>query len=367
MQVRQNSIHRITDHLARIKSQVALSNSIQLFDINIHSEEFFKGLLNKVYGYRLENLNNTYALTESIDLGDTVNGIAFQITSEKSRKKITDTVSTFQKNGTSKDYPILKIFVLGDKPKRSGEIVHDEFKFDLRNDIIDFSDLLRAIAKLETPKINEIEQWIESELQNNKFGSHLPPTSLDFDKCFNKFLNTDIDVNTLLFKAQPSLADCREIFSNEYYLLIHQFYSTFYFSMLANGKNSNDKLRDKDVYVFRASSLSDIKNGKHNLPGGMSEIVDALRPGKFQYYTISFRKREDEHGITFNIWVFLNGRWVFFPKPWQVVLGIRELKNHRGMKIMVRTMKFFGFRINGVADQAGVFATTILLSELTKK
>jgi hypothetical protein len=368
MQSRELSINKITNHLGVIKNQIGLRNSIHLYDINIHSEEFFKDLLNKVYGYQLENLNYSYILSESVDLGDSQNGIAFQVTSNKSRKKIAETVRSFYDNGTSRDYPVLKILLLGDKPKRHDSYLqHNEFKFDLRSDIIDFSDLLKSIGKLETPRISEIEHWIDSEMQNNKFGSYTPPTAPDFDKYFTKFLNNDIDSDALLFKAQPSLADCREVFSDEYFLMVHHIYSMFYFSMLASDKKTNDKLRDKEIYRCKTSNLREIESKNHNLPGGMSEIVAALRPGKLQYHSVSFTKREEERGITFNIWIFLNGRWVFFPKPWQLILGIKELKDHRGLKTMVRILKFFGIKINGPKDHAGAFATLILFNELAKK
>jgi hypothetical protein len=370
MQIRESSINRISDHLGRIKHQVSLRNSIHLYDINIHSEEFFKDLLNRIYGYKLENLNDGYAFTESIDLADSSNGIAFQVTSDKSKKKIVDTVESFYENGTIRDYPTLKILLLGDKPKRHESILlHRNFKFDLKTDVVDFSDLLRAIQKLDATKIHEIEQWIDSELTSNRFGSYMPPTNSDFDKYFNKFLNNEIDSNILFFNAQPSLADCREVFSDEYYLLVHQIYSVFYFSMLDKGNNMNDKLRDKDIYHFKGSSLGDIENQKHNLPAGMATVVErkAFRPGKLQYYSISFTKRDAQHGITFNMWVFLNGRWFFFPKPWQVVRGIYELRNNKGLKTMISIMKFFGLRVKEGTDLTGVFATTVLLSELTKK
>lgn len=365
--LRELALNRITDHLGRIKHQVSLRNSIHLFDINIHSEEFFKDLLNKIHGYQLENLNNNFAFTESIDLGDSNRGIAFQVTSDKSKRKINETIKLFYENGTVVDYPILKVLLLGDKPKRQGLISYGDFKFDLKVDVIDFSDLIREIQKLEAAKISEIEQWIGSELENNKFGTFTPPTNADFDRYFNKFLNSEIDSNTLLFNAQPSLGDCRQVFSDEYYLLIHQMYSVFYFSMLERGDNMNDKVHDKDVYHVSSSDLTEIKDKNHKLPGGMSEIAGELRPGKFRYHSISFKKRSEQYGMSFSIWIFLNGRWVFFPKPWRLVLGIKELKNHQGLKALVRIMSFFGIRIKGPTDQAGAFASLFIFSELAKK
>jgi hypothetical protein len=368
MQIRETSLAKIADHLARIRHQVSLRNSIQLFDINIHSEEFFKELLNRMFGYQLENLNSDYGLSESIDLGDEINGIAVQVTSDKSKKKLTSTVRSFVDNGTNRDYPILKILLLGEKSKRYGNINYHGFQFDMNADVIDFPELLKSIRNLETSKITEIEQWMASELHSNiKFGSYIPPTNSDFDRYFRKFLSDEVDSDLLLFKAQPSLADCREVFSDEYYLLVHQIYSVFYFSMLSNARVMNNKLRDKEIFRSKTSNLKDIESKNHELPRGMSEIVEALRPGKLQYHSISFTAKEQERGLSFSIWTFLNGRWVFFPKPWELIFGIRELKDHPGLKTVTRVMRFFGMRINGPKDQARTFAALVLFSELTKK
>jgi hypothetical protein len=54
---KQKHINQIIDLLSFLKSKVQLSNSINLTDINVISENFYRDFFNKLYGYNLTNIN----------------------------------------------------------------------------------------------------------------------------------------------------------------------------------------------------------------------------------------------------------------------------------------------------------------------
>ena len=63
-----------------------------LYDLNRYLEDFFKDILNIVYGYKLVNLNEERSNNPGLDLGDEAVKVAFQVTSTKSSDKVNTTL-----------------------------------------------------------------------------------------------------------------------------------------------------------------------------------------------------------------------------------------------------------------------------------
>lgn len=83
----------ITDALSHIANKVNLHNHLNLQDINIHLENFFRDILNIIYRDRkFKNLNTLEGNYPSIDLGDNLKDLAIQITSTTSLAKVRNTI-----------------------------------------------------------------------------------------------------------------------------------------------------------------------------------------------------------------------------------------------------------------------------------
>jgi hypothetical protein len=66
-------------------------------------------------------------------------------------------------------------------------------------------------------------------------------------------------------------------------------------------------------------SSDDVIAERGNTNGGMIGIRNVFLPGVV-FYKVSFlKKKEDEYGLAFKYFVFLNGRWVIFPKPYAIL------------------------------------------------
>jgi hypothetical protein len=78
---RKKSMDSIIERLSYIKSQVEISTSQNLSDINIYAENFFRDLLNLILGYNLRNINIDEVNAAAIDLGDKAAKTAIQVTS----------------------------------------------------------------------------------------------------------------------------------------------------------------------------------------------------------------------------------------------------------------------------------------------
>ena len=117
MLTRQKLISEINSKLAWIKASVELNCSLNLLDCNIHMEHFLIGLLNRIYGYSLVNLNAEESNFISIDLGDREKRIAIQVTSDNTSTKIKETLKKFFENHYERDFDTLIIVIIGSKKR----------------------------------------------------------------------------------------------------------------------------------------------------------------------------------------------------------------------------------------------------------
>lgn len=108
---------------------VAHSNSLGLSNETKDAEDFFCEFLNTAFGWKLVNANDEKKNQDSFDLDDKGEGIAIQVTSNKSHSvKLKNTVGTFKKHN-GKDKKIKKLIILFISRKCS-EAVLKEIKAD---------------------------------------------------------------------------------------------------------------------------------------------------------------------------------------------------------------------------------------------
>ena len=66
-------LKEVAGSLALLSKEVTILNAVNLYDINIVAEDFFPGLLNLIYGYKLKNANYLEKNAPAIDLFDKIN------------------------------------------------------------------------------------------------------------------------------------------------------------------------------------------------------------------------------------------------------------------------------------------------------
>jgi hypothetical protein len=166
MDLRESSINAITRRLAYLKSEVELRNSINLYDLNIHAEDFYKELFNLVYDWRLKNLNIQTKNAAFVDLIDPINKKAIQVTSQNDNKKINEAINGFYSNPENNDFN-LKVLLISKLAKnyRTDFTAGGQYNFDHKRDIIDMERLLNDIKKLpDIDKINKIVTFLSKEV-----------------------------------------------------------------------------------------------------------------------------------------------------------------------------------------------------------
>jgi hypothetical protein len=89
-------------------------NSLNLQDVNVHAETFFRDFLNLALGYQLRNINIIEKNARAIDLGDEDERIAIQVTSTAELAKIKHTHMGFVASGLDGRYDRLVVLIIGE-------------------------------------------------------------------------------------------------------------------------------------------------------------------------------------------------------------------------------------------------------------
>jgi hypothetical protein len=89
MVVRQRHLTNVQQRLAYLKCQVEIAGKLNLHDVNIIAEDFYKDLFNKLetFGTSFKNANEVHSNAEYIDLIDTDTKVAIQVTAQNDSKK----------------------------------------------------------------------------------------------------------------------------------------------------------------------------------------------------------------------------------------------------------------------------------------
>ena len=166
MTQRDNSLRTIIRWLSFLRTQVELSNSLNLQDINVVAENFFRDFLNLLYGYELKNANRDKQNTPAIDLFDDERGIVIQVTSDNSAEKIHKTINGFNEGLLYNTYNRLIMLIITTKqdfPKAKFKNVGNAL-FSKEHDIIDVASILKDIEDLDPEKLQLIEDFILNEV-----------------------------------------------------------------------------------------------------------------------------------------------------------------------------------------------------------
>lgn len=158
----------VKEQLTNIQSKVSIDNQLNLQDINRLSENIFAHVLNDVYEWNLKNANNFHENFPAIDLIDTVNRMAIQVTSTTTVKKLKSTIEKFVQLEGFSDYK-LKIFYLNNKPnfrKKTLQLLTDSGGSE--EDLIGVADILRIIS-FDSEKCHKVYETLRQRLDSISF------------------------------------------------------------------------------------------------------------------------------------------------------------------------------------------------------
>ncbi|XOV69327.1 MAG: hypothetical protein ACFHU9_09090 [Fluviicola sp.] len=295
-------------------------------------------------GYKFITTSDASGDYKGVDAIAIVNGkkIGFQF------KFYPTTMSSSQKSSVIKSYknaiekfPEMDQWILV-TPEDFDFRVMDWFDEKFPSDTIDCQHWGHAFIRDLMLKHKQIGKLYYDDLKTSDNNSL--PTIKEQEDFFIALTKSNQQAIRVMSSAQPTFSDCQQVFSNEYAGFISDVYHVM-FRNIAEAKNSYP-LGNKTRVKIESSTITDIQNFTDNLPGGMRQIFlheNALRPGT-RFFSIKYLKDDDEHGFNQSIWCHINGRWVYFPKPWRIIMSIKEMRKSKEVNRIVRIIRIFGFK-----------------------
>lgn len=238
-------IVEIIQWFSELSSKIKLSNKLNLIDINIYCENDLLQILNEIYGWELYNANAKHKNAKAIDLIDDKNRIAIQITSDKSVKKINETINKFKETKFS-NYEFYMFYLTDDLPDNiKKNISKNNIKSFCFLDLIQelhFNPLKakKIITKITKKTIIERfqeylkypEKWSFDDKLNIYYNNIDPNFRLKFRECNEEnenysWLNEIKAISKRYENARIHYNDI-QLFYNDIYLNINTFSAEFY-------------------------------------------------------------------------------------------------------------------------------------------
>ncbi|MDH8701324.1 hypothetical protein M2138_000665 [Dysgonomonadaceae bacterium PH5-43] len=157
----------IEERLFTLCYRVENRGKINILDYHLHSENFYRDLLNKLYLWKLENLNSLIPNVEAIDLIDRTNKIVIQISATNTMAKINSALS--KSSLLSKEYEGFSfkfISIAKDANNLRCQSYNPPMGIDFvpATDIYDVRSILQDVYNLDIDKLEIIYELIKSEL-----------------------------------------------------------------------------------------------------------------------------------------------------------------------------------------------------------
>lgn len=160
----------ISDKIELLCSKIKSNGKLNILNLNIHAEFFYRDLCSLIFGLNLENANIDNQNAAAIDLIDEGKKIIIQVSSTNTKKKIDDTLSKkklleYKEQG----YRLKFLFfssVSSSFLKNNFKNVHG-INFNPKDDIMDKDTILRNVLEAKIDKQKNIYEFVKAELGEN--------------------------------------------------------------------------------------------------------------------------------------------------------------------------------------------------------
>lgn len=182
---RKNYFDYIEEKLAILSIRVKNRGKLNILDVHMHSENFYRDLMNLLYDWSLDNINNSIQNVEAIDLIDYNKKIIVQISATVTKAKIEKSldkniIEKYAQRGYK--FKFVSIAENADKLRKQNYQNPYGVGFEPQNDIFDISSLEKDIIDLQTEKMERVYQFIKAELGNM-------PDSISFNSDLATIIN----------------------------------------------------------------------------------------------------------------------------------------------------------------------------------
>lgn len=158
---------KFVDILTRLNQKIVSLGKLNILSNHLYAENFFRDLLNIIYGYNLNNQNKVEKNAPGFDLIDHENKIIIQVSSTCTKQKIESTLEKEAIKGKQKENYRIKFIFIGeqkDTVKTKSYVNPHKIPFDASSDIILTDDLSKEFIDKKIDEQGEILELIDKEL-----------------------------------------------------------------------------------------------------------------------------------------------------------------------------------------------------------
>lgn len=158
----------IEEHLVVLSRRVETRGKLNILDLHLHSENFYRDFLNLLYDWDLENLNKVNQNVEAIDLIDNTNNIIIQVSSTNTKHKIESALGK-ESLAAYSGWSFKFISIARPASDLRTKTLKNPYglKFSPSQDIFDIDSIIREVSGLTIDKLQKVETFIRKELGNN--------------------------------------------------------------------------------------------------------------------------------------------------------------------------------------------------------
>jgi len=165
MDNRQTYISIITKRLTYLQKEVENFNSLNLTDINVFAENFYRDLFNLI-GFEFNNTNFESNNFAHIDLIDIINKQAIQVTSQNDNAKIKEAIDGFFAKQENLDYKLQILLISKDAKDYKTKFGNS---FNHKEDVLDIKRLLAIINDIkEIDAIKDIADFLNKNILTDR-------------------------------------------------------------------------------------------------------------------------------------------------------------------------------------------------------
>lgn len=166
---RKNYFDYVEEKLAILSIRVKNRGKLNILDVHMHSENFYRDFINLLYGWSLENANNRLQNIEAIDLIDDNVKLIVQVSATATKTKINNSLSKKSIEEYAKRGYTFKFVSIAENTDQLRQQKYNNLYnigFNPKKDIYDISSLEKDILNLKLQKLEEVYQFIKAELGN---------------------------------------------------------------------------------------------------------------------------------------------------------------------------------------------------------
>lgn len=183
---REDSIKIVSDGLSALAFRLHGRSAAGLTDLSSISEDFFKDFLNDLRGLALVNLNVATPNHPAVDLGDKQKRVSFQVTMDRSTKKIKESAIMFLGHQLGQDYDEIFFVILRQKQKTYPKFSVGTVQVNPDRHIVDIYDLIKEARNASPDTLKHLRQLIAKENLLPAFACH-DSDEVAFGKIYSEF------------------------------------------------------------------------------------------------------------------------------------------------------------------------------------